>query len=88
MHGRVREWLRSNVVALSSPASHDHAEPTSATWWLTFAKTHTHASLSDTPFKKDAKIQYTNEIALHKLMHHHMCMHTSLFKFTHTHSWQ
>lgn len=63
--GCVPEQLRSNVVALSSPASYDHAEPTSATWWLTFAKTHAHVSLPETPFRKDTEIQCTNEIALH-----------------------
>lgn len=65
MHGCVREQLRSNVVA----ASYDRAEPASATWWLTFAKTHSHVSPSDTPFKKDAKIQHTDEITLNMLLH-------------------
>lgn len=82
MHGCVREQLRSDVVALSRRASYDHAEPASATWWLTFATTHTGVSLSDTPFKRDAEIQYTNEIAPHRLMHPLMHIHRSVFKFT------
>lgn len=65
-------------------ASHDRVEPTAATWWLTFAKTHPHVLLSDTAFKKDAEIQYTNGIALCTLMHHHMGICTSVFIFPHS----
>lgn len=73
MDGCVHVQLRSNFVDLSSQASYDHAEPESATWWLTFAKKHTHVSLTDAPFKKkDAEIQYTNEIVIHTFVHHHM----------------
>ncbi len=42
-------------MVLSSQASYDHAEPTSATWWLAFAKTNTQALLPDTPFTKMLK---------------------------------
>lgn len=59
-----------------------HAEPAYATWWLVFAKTLSHVSLSDTPFEKHTEIQYINEVALHTLMHHHMYINRSIFKYT------
>lgn len=53
---------------------YNHAEPTSATWWLTFGKTH--ARCQKRHLESTLKIQGTKEIAQHTQMHHRAEIHT------------
>lgn len=76
-------WAAKIKCCWAATAFYIHAEPVCATWWLVFAKTLSHVSLSDTPFEKHTGIQYTNEVGLHILMHYHMYIHRSVFKCTH-----
>lgn len=60
---------------------YNYAEPTSATWWLTFGKTH--ARCQKRHLESTLKIQCTNEIAQHTKMHHRAEIHACCHIYTH-----